>query len=44
MLLSEKLGAAVTDRGEPSPEIEALRNEIRESMKGHSQETKPGTN
>jgi uncharacterized membrane protein YqiK len=32
MLLSEKLGAAVTDQGERSPEIEALRKQIRESM------------
>ncbi len=42
MLLSEKLGAAVTDKGERSPEIEALRKQIRDSMKGNSGETKPG--
>jgi uncharacterized membrane protein YqiK len=32
MLLSDKLGTAVTDQGERSPEIEALRKQIRESM------------
>lgn len=42
MLLSEKLGAAVTDKGERSPEIEALRKQIRDSMKGNAGETKPG--
>jgi uncharacterized membrane protein YqiK len=42
MLLSEKLGSAVTDKGERSPEIEALRKQIRDSMKGNSGETKPG--
>ena len=32
MLLSDKLGAAVTDQAPRSPEIEALRQQIRESM------------
>jgi hypothetical protein len=41
MLLSEKLGASVTDKGDRSPEIEALRKQIRDSMKGNSEETKP---
>jgi hypothetical protein len=32
MLLSDKLGAAVADQAPRSPEIEALRQQIRESM------------
>ena len=32
MLLSDKLGAAVADQAPRSPEIEALRRQIRESM------------
>jgi uncharacterized membrane protein YqiK len=40
MLLSEKLGSAVTDQGERSPEIEALRKQIRDSMKSNPGETK----
>ena len=32
MLLSDKLGVPVTDQGERSPEIDALRKQIRESM------------
>ena len=32
MLLSDKLGSSMTDQGERSPEIEALRKQIRESM------------
>jgi uncharacterized membrane protein YqiK len=32
MLLSDKLGSSVADQGERSPEIEALRKQIRESM------------
>lgn len=42
MLLSEKLGAKVTDQGERSPEVEALRKQIRESMRGSSGEVKTG--
>jgi len=34
MLLSEKLGAAVTEQGERSPEANALLQQIRESMRG----------
>ncbi|HUH96690.1 MAG TPA: SPFH domain-containing protein [Anaerolineales bacterium] len=34
MLLSEKLGAAVTEQPERSPEAEALLRQIRESMRG----------
>ncbi len=41
MLLSEKLGVAVTDQGERSPEIEALRKQIRESMRGNTGDTQP---
>ncbi len=43
MLLSEKLGSAVTDQGERSPEIEALRKQIRESMQSTpaAEEKKP---
>jgi hypothetical protein len=33
MLLSDKLGVAVVDNTPRSPEVEALRKEIRESMK-----------
>jgi hypothetical protein len=40
MLLSEKLGSSVSDQGERSPEVEALRKQIRDSMKGNSGETK----
>jgi uncharacterized membrane protein YqiK len=44
MLLSDKLGASVTDQGERSPEIEALRKQIRESMAKPATETpKPST-
>jgi uncharacterized membrane protein YqiK len=44
MLLSEKLGASVTDKGERSPEIEALRKQIRDSMKDNPGEIKPDKN
>ena len=44
MLLSEKLGASVTDKGERSPEIEALRKQIRDSMKNNPGEIKPNKN
>ncbi|MBI4762406.1 MAG: SPFH domain-containing protein [Chloroflexota bacterium] len=44
MLLSEKLGASVTDQGERSPEIEALRKQIRESMAKPSTETQKPAN
>ncbi len=36
MLLSEKLGSGVTDKTERSPEVEALRQQIRDSMQNKS--------
>ncbi len=39
MLLSEKLGAAVTEQTERSPEAEALLQQIRESMKNTGKKT-----
>jgi len=43
MLLSEKLGANITEQGQRSPEAEALRKQIRESMQNSSTEEKPKT-
>ena len=43
MLLSEKLGANITEQGQRSPEAEALRKQIRESMQNSSAEEKPKT-
>ncbi len=42
MLLSEKLGAHIADQGDRSPEVEALRKQIRESMRGSAGESKSG--